>query len=214
MDPDDKDIIALNVWYHFATELAVLILAFAYAGVVEAGGRRAAETSAWPYYAVCLSIGISAIVTISDLRSNRGVGVFPRDFTPKVDRFPFVTLAWDFANLAALTALTGGIHSVFLPLFVIGLVLGDVAIDGQRLRLWSTFITSLVIGTVLPLEPSVRCIYLNVGGEPCAESLWDLRAGWDVLAALLIFVPGALFGSLVLRWALGPSKSANPGDPG
>jgi hypothetical protein len=202
--PSDPSRLAVNLWYHGATQVTVLGVVIAYFVVLQQAGAISPDSKATVYLLTTVSVLFSALCTFFyRLKPRNGGAPLPDSFQPRGESFPLIDLAWDFANLALLTAVTGGADSVFLPLFVIGLLLGDVALSGEkRILLWGTFIATCVLGVSLPLQSTVRCALVNFD-QTCSDALWDLPRAGHTLGLTVIFIPGALFSSYVLQRALG-----------
>jgi hypothetical protein len=152
---------------------------------------------------------------------------FTWELRPRVKQYPLHTLLMDFSALAILSFVTGGAESVFLPLFVFGLLLGDVAwserghtansiVTGRWSRffqplmflgrnkydIWILFLGTVFLATIPSAFEGVACRVGQFESPPCSESVWSLSKGWHTMASLVIFVPGSIFGSYVLREAL------------
>jgi hypothetical protein len=125
--------------------------------------------------------------------------------SPRPDVFPFHTLLIDFFNLSFLVALTGGAGSIFLPLLVVALLMGDIAMEtrvdkGEQTWRWMVLAFALisVIGVVVSSLAPSRCFLLGIAGTNCPSSTWSLPVWLNALSGTMVFLGGAVFGSFVL----------------
>jgi hypothetical protein len=204
MSQSDASLLSARIGSNLAVKIVIAVLVVVMHAVIESNGATSSNTDSGFILLVPASIAISALVlrALGHLHSSRN---FPIGFTfepdSSVTEFPWWSLGWDFINLAFLVVFTGGLQSVFLPLFVIGLLLGDVSVAKNKRELITVIFLITTAGSLLVSQVDVaRCVLLWQGNAECAKSVWHLSPGWEIASALLIYIPGALFGSIVLRW--------------
>jgi hypothetical protein len=132
-------------------------------------------------------------------------------------RFPLLELVLDFVLLAIVVLLTGGLDSIFLPLFVIALLLSDVSLDNDHRRaiMLVVFLVTAAI-TVLVAETSfLRCLVLSGvvidEASSCPDAVWSLSPWLKNFSGSLVFVIGTVLGSFVLKGYIGRASRSHGG---
>ena len=149
---------------------------------------------------------------------------FDLDLRPKVTEFPLHFLIVDFVNLGVLVVFTGGYLSPFLPLLVLALILGDIAVEPieknhfwgfvskTRAMAFGTLIISVVAGEI----DAVRTLLVNGGETPAARSALVFHSGGTIFLAVTVLSLGTFFGSVVIenfRKRQGAPAKAPPVEP-
>lgn len=124
-------------------------------------------------------------------------------FPDKV-RYPLLSLTWDFVNLMLIVWITGGAASIYLPLFVIAVLVGDVCRQDRRAHvlMFLTFSITTVLAVGLPELNDFRCWLLGVSpsSQDCGYSkIWETPQPWATVSLLLVFIPCTYIGSQILR---------------
>ena len=123
------------------------------------------------------------------------------DLTDRAKDFPLVLLFFDFVNLALLVAVTGGLESVFVPLFGLAVLLGEISIPKhKRWRMLALFLAAFLSGVLLPEIDPVRYLLINEGHSTSAESLLVLPRWATIAFGLTVNVVGVVFAGSVVRW--------------
>lgn len=154
---------------------------------------------------VPISIMLSSVVGLRYVTPGVPRGAFALssgfELRAGVTEFPLALLFFDFLNLGVLVAATGRLESVFLPLFVVALLLGDISTrEEKRNPSRCLFGVAVLCGVLLPEIDPIRYLLINHGQRTSRESLWVLPDWATIAFGLTLFFAGAFFGSLVLRW--------------
>ena len=118
--------------------------------------------------------------------------------------FEFFDLAFNFIFLFFLVAFTGGIRSMFLPLYVIGLVLSDISLEmpARRNAMMVVCFASLSLAVLVPHFTGWAVAVYGSGGDN-GPAFWNIGSTAQLVWVLVIFITGSFFGSKVLREHLG-----------
>jgi hypothetical protein len=123
------------------------------------------------------------------------------ELTGRAKDFPLMLLLLDFLNLALLVAVTGRLESIFIPLFLAALLLGDISIrKRKRRRMLGLYLAAVLCGVLLPEIDPIRYVLINHGHSTSAGSLWVLPKWPTIGVGLALSLGGAVFGSSVVRW--------------
>jgi hypothetical protein len=118
--------------------------------------------------------------------------------------FPSWLLLLDFLNLALLVTVTGRWESIFILVFPIALLLGDVSfMRKSNTRRWLVgllFAVCMAGGVLLPEIGRVRYLLMGSWDTTDVQSLWVFGRKTTMLLGVLLSVSAALFASFVVNW--------------
>lgn len=130
----------------------------------------------------------------------------------RLKSFPWPSLMIDFVVLGVLVGFTGGITSLFTPLFVVGILMSDISIADAKSRIWLSGSAAIIMGGAAFLSYKVKSgdwcwsVVDSRGERTCFETVWKFEGDLEWAVPLALFVISVGFGSAVMNLYVRNSK--------